>query len=288
MLSKKDSASSAIKLNRTASISNTATILNRLGLSASSVNQLNNHHHQLDNTAFQIANKTPNAINNNDNELIIAQDNKTGTAIQNNKNNNENSPITTKITSSSASNNKRQSSFLNKHLMIQRRKTIHDIINLDILNNLISSASSHNNNNNNDRSTKTNSALVNNNKIINIKEEDEMLDNSNILNKNIEETQSISSNSYRHSPRITNNSTKKSDSTSFLINQNNNNNNLHITRQLIKQGHVQLLNVCLILLFYFDIISKFYLNIFNYIKQYGKQDRYILLFNDLLIIAKQK
>ncbi len=232
LLSKKETALSVIKLNRTASISNTSTTLNHLGISGSSVNQLTNQ----DNTAFQIASKTPNAIND---ELIL--DNKTGT-----ENKNDNSPITP-TTSTSASN---KSSFLNKHLMIQRRKTIHDIINLDILNNLISSASSHNNNNNNsqNRSTKTNSVLVN--KIINIKEEDEMLDNSNVLNKNIEDTQSISSNSYRNSPRIAdnnnnnNNNNNKSDSTSFLINQNNNNNNnLHITRQLIKQGHVQLLNV---------------------------------------------
>ncbi len=35
---------------------------------------------------------------------------------------------------------KRPTSFLNKHLMVQRRKTIHDIINIDILSNLMASS----------------------------------------------------------------------------------------------------------------------------------------------------
>jgi hypothetical protein len=114
-------------------------------------------------------------------------------------------------------------SFVKKHL--QRRKTIHDIINFDIINNLISNSSFSTNNDNTtstDKSQQSNSKqkLSKNNSYIST---DKALFNKIDKTKN---QQQPSSNSYSFNPNSPN------------LNQEN-----YISRELIIQGPVQLLNV---------------------------------------------
>jgi len=116
-------------------------------------------------------------------------------------------------------------SFVKKHL--QRRKTIHDIINFDIINNLISNSSFSTNNDitiSTDKSQQSNlkQKLSKNNSYIST---DKALLNKIDKTKNQPQQQS-SSNSYSFNPNSPN------------INQEN-----CITRELVIQGPVQLLNV---------------------------------------------
>lgn len=176
---------------------------------------------------------------------------RTPTTINSNTNNsNQNTPPSTKKLNSKSKTNLnsetvepvvegRAKSFVSKHLMIQRRKTIHDIINLDIINNLLSSNSSTNSSSTNDTKLNSNNNNINNNKKI--------IDNKNVTsikNSNNSPTSisaspfySVSSSSLYYT--VQSPSTSSVNSISNLKSQYSN----VINRELLKQANVQFINV---------------------------------------------
>ncbi len=126
-------------------------------------------------------------------------------------------------------------SFVKKHLQIQRRKTIHDIINFDIINNLISKNSSSSTDNNNAQQANTSQkqqAKLN-------KNQNSILNDKNLINT-IDRTVSngtgvISSTSTSYSSNSNSSYLKQQQANDTPSNQ--------IARELVIQGHVQLLNV---------------------------------------------
>jgi len=110
----------------------------------------------------------------------------TSTTNENNTPNNKHIVDNTQSTTQTTTSENKRSSLITKNLVVQRRKTIHDIINFDLINNLISSN-----------------------------------DNSNKLNENTSISSSTSINSSNKTTNENQNNTKANKSTTSIINTKN-------------------------------------------------------------------
>lgn len=143
---------------------------------------------------------------------------------------------------------KRSSSFVSKHLLIQRRKTIHDIINLDILNTSILSTTSSTGGVDQTSKTLTKTPTL-------------TYDQADISSKLVKGTLNKKINNKLNDKNILA-SSSTSPSASYTSSSTSIQPAAQITRELVLQGHVQLLNVIIylnsfVLLLLCNLISNY-------------------------------